>query len=372
MASKFDKQGNIESIAASIFNEISPPRPLYLMIDPDLGREVASRWMVELAQAVATLYVGYKLGSQIEDVGQALVRTLDAIADVAKSIARVIEKLGEIIDAINRLLEALSKKIDSAFMTMHLNKMKAKNLTMTDILTKLKALPHDATDSRVSVLLVRLQSQQDELFDAIIQYQNQEDGRPSPAAFIGCAPAMALWAQSYTVIERYKPQADRLPPWETASQQEMHTFVEDFFTDYIRQRGICQTQLDTMFLVPEKEIVRTFDGQFKPSRIAKKGRYPNEPMYYGLYSRDSFDPFSIYSTAVFTESPIPRKYVGWAAVYPSNYPTFPSPDSVKAADSWHVTAREERQKRHRFLQETEKFEAYKAESLTSMAPQADW
>lgn len=367
---------SIDSIRQQIVVELKKNIPAYEYIDSSLGAEVEPFWIGEVANAIATLYVGYKLGNQIEDIGQALARTIDAVGDIARSVASLIDRIGDIIDEIRKALEAINRKIDSAFMQSHMSDMKASSLLIQDVVKRLQRLPNDASDPRVASYLLRLQNQSDELFSAIIRYTNQEQGRPSPAALIGCCPAVAMWSQSYTILERYKPIAERLPPWQTASQREITAFITSFFDDYIQENGRVRRELETKYLQPTIGSVVEFNGKtFVPSSTKYAIAYPDEPKYHSLFSRDSFNPFNIYSTKQrLSQSPVPTPFprLTWQAVAESNYTTFPAPTHVLAALKWREQAMPEISVRQRFLAETDRFTEQKPKALDALKIQPDW
>ncbi len=226
-------QKTLEDMREVLLNSVAPV-PLYAYLDPELGQEIKPLWITDLAEAAATLYVGYKLGQKIDEVGSALAYTIRRIGDVAASLSRVIDKLGEIIDAINRLLEALSRKIDDAFMRWHMSRIRAATVMIQQELQTIDRLPEadkgNAAHPIVAQCLAKLGDEHRNLFGAVVDYLGQEPPYPTPASMIACSPAIALWAQVYTIMERYKPieyrsgTRSRTPSSRKASSRSLTTW----------------------------------------------------------------------------------------------------------------------------------------------------
>ncbi|MBW0148803.1 hypothetical protein [Marinobacter arenosus] len=364
----------IDEIRNGIILRTQSRTALYQYVDPGLADEIETLFIGEVANAIATLYVGYKLGDEIEDVGSAIARTIDAVGDIARSIAKVIDKLADIIDAIDKAIEAISRHIDSAFMNQHISDMKSRSLLLQDIIVRLDSLPPESSDPRVAQLLARLQLNTDELYTAIIRYTNQEPIGPSPATFIGCAPAIAMWVQTYTLLERYKKAEDRVPPWDLASQKEIFRFVNDFFDDYIAENARVKLELENDYLLPTLGTVVEFNGRkFVASDISRQSSYPDNERYYSLFSKDSFNYFDVFSTKYrgsIGGNPIPD--LTWGPLTENNYDKFPEPQVVLEALRWQQEALPKVQLRNRFLHETNSFHLQKEEALKALSPQDDW
>jgi hypothetical protein len=345
-------------------------RRLYEWVDPSLGELVKSRYITEIATAISTLYVGYKLGEKIDEVGKALAYTITAIGNVANAIADVITKLGQIIDAINKLLEALSKKIDAALMQSHFNEIRSASNRILDITDRLTRLPPEMTDPFVKQALDELRAEESALYKGIIKYLNQSPDGPSPDAIIACSPSVALWAQSYTMIERYWPIQYRRGPWGTKSQGDIELIYNTFFDTTAANRSRVANELGTQFLAPESKSCRTFDyHRFRSSPIPYLNTYPTDNEFDMLFCRIQGNPFNIFSTCYHF---YPKPGYIWRAISAENLSLFSDQKLVQSAIKHCDNIKPEIDKRNHYLAETADIEPQRQLCLDAFKKPSGW
>ena len=175
-------------------------------------------------------------------------------------------------------------------------------------------------------------------------------------------------------MERYKPHNERISPWKTRSHKNLEHFIGSFFNDYISKRDFIRNEVETKYKTPRTSKVAEFrNGMFVESSISYKTEYSNHPDHFGLFTRDSFNPFEIYSLCKKKDSRgIPSFNLYWHAVIESRIAQFPDPEKVRNAMLWQQTCSVEVRKRMPFLNETENFELYRGKALDALKEQPGW
>ncbi|MEJ0088447.1 MAG: hypothetical protein WDM80_01605 [Limisphaerales bacterium] len=377
---------SIEEKRDSILATVSKRAPVS-ELQPVWTTPVHSFWILELAEAISTLFVGYQVGSKTDEIGSALAYAITGIGDIAKAVAKVIDRLGDIVDAINRLLEVLSRKIDGNFMRLHMSKMESASLIIQEILFRLDKLPKpnlddpnhpEPTHPEVQYQLQRMQSQVDNLFESIIAYLRQEGGLPSPAAIIACSSTIAFWAQSYTAIERYRPLPYRVGVWDLPPQKRIEQIFNSFFADFEIQRARFSEELITTLASPGVRVTHRFAGdRFVLTKIPYEDDYPNVPDNQGLFCMRvgyPFDPFATTPSGGLLppDVPLPGRRLRWAFAKPSDAANFPNPQLIKDARKHYDAIQPDIQKRQMFLAQTDKIEDQKKLVLEIFTKPAGW
>ena len=335
------------------------------------GDDVQTAWLAEFSQAAATLYVGYKLGEQITEVGKALVDTIRAIGKIAEGIANILDRLAQVIDAINRAVELINRKIDAAFMAMHIADMRTASDEILDTLRKLDKFGDDnvITNPDVRDLVLYLRERNFNLVQAIRRFLGQ-DGRPyTIASFINCSPSIALWAQSYTYVERYQPVERREGPWRSMHHLEIVTAFTEFFDFAERSVALFREELGSNYYAPNMLKTCRFEtSKFVETDIPIRDEYwPGEPRHDKLFVRKSGYPFDIFVTE---PKEFGRRYA-WE-IARGNGDNSSNPSLVKAAVGWNAVLLPERQRRLDFVANYGPIIQKRAEVMEALAKPVGW
>lgn len=351
----------------------APGQPVYRYVDHQLGHVIRPFLILDWAEAAATLYVGYQLGQKIDQVGDALAYTIRAIGNIANSIAAIIGKLGEIIDAINEAIKVLSRKIDTAFMTEHMSKINTASDNIADVLARLNRLqPADnvITNPYVADLIRTLQQEATTLQYAINGFAAHDGSPPTIASFISCASPIALYAQAYTYIERYKPVAARVGIWDTRPHARFLKLYTGFF-DYTESTTARFLDLmDTKYFVPGFDYTCTFDGlQFKKSKVPFQRSYPSLDKYDKLFAVTGSDlPLRLCTTG-YEQFPLTFYWIPIDRMQRSH---ISDPALAAAAAKWHQDIRPIRRDMTQFLADYQPVLKEKAKTLAAFVKPPGW
>jgi hypothetical protein len=365
-----DKEGpfSIEDLQSEILKSIQP-QPLYAYIEPCLGTPVKPLFITDVASAIATLYVGYQLGQKIDEVGTALAYTIHAIGDVAKGLANILNRIAEVIDAINQAIKILSRKIDSAFMTEHMSRMNTASLNIQDILLRLSTLPEDQNtlaNPFVVNQVAQLQQEASSLLYAINGFAAHDGSPPTVASFVNCAPAIALYSQTYTYIERYNISQLRVPIWDTKKHSSFVQLYAAFFNYTENTISRYEEELEHKYLIPGLDYTCRFEQQrFVRTNIPNEPSYPNNPQYSNLFARREATPFNFFVTK--------HSFLGfgWTTAQPDGSGS-DDPALISAAVKWHEDARPHRQERRHFLTQYNPVLKEKARTMAAFNRPAGW
>lgn len=356
---------------------VSPKGVGYISASPGPSTNTVA-WPViitAVADAIATLYVGYKVGNRVDDVADGIVRVLDAVAEVARSVAELNRRMASVIAAIERAVEILSRKFDSALMQREVSAANAAIARIRSRLLKMKELK--PTDTRYARLVEELRAEERALFESVIGFVGQEQPAPSIGSLITCAPAVAAWSQIKTQLERIDyPRGDehlRTPTWETAEHELIRNYFGRHFDDVTKNRDDMQTALTTTLFTPTGYdwAYRFVGGNFEHGTPPRRFDY----LYHGGAEHDGwfgYPPGAIGDSLFATcRHPTASETWNWKSIE-GNESLFGNPTFVKRANE---ATREKRQLHAayiEYLDTTKDSEAFRVELMSALSPSGKW
>jgi len=247
-----DDRTDWESISEQIMAELSPSVVPGYAAPPQVSPTVAPVLIGAVADAIATLYLAYKVGNRIDDIADGIVNVLSAVADVAKAVANLTNKLADVMDAIERAVAVLSRKVDTALMQQDVSDANAALARIQTRVSALQKLPPDLNEPVVAQLLDELRGEESKLYYSIIRFMGQESPVPSQASLITCAAPIGAWAQVYTLLQRYSyaDAQQRIGVWDTAEHSLINRYITAHFDDVAATRARMDAEMNSSLLIP--------------------------------------------------------------------------------------------------------------------------
>lgn len=336
----------------------------------NLPNEVDPFWIGEVANALATLYVGYKVGSGIETIANSLAKVLESLSAVLNGIAGILSRIDQILDAIERAVEAISREVNRVAMSVEVGKLRSAVIDCQNHVSTLSKLPPDFSDPLVLHTLTKLETRTSQISDALFTFISIETNsyqRPmSIVSVLNCSYAIAVWARTYDLAQRYYPEDIRNTIWDTAQNSALAGLYQDFFDSHIRHIAEFQNKLSGAWNVPlarypgicstvsplpppasTPETFRFSGTDFVDSGIRHCQWYRSKSCT-GLYTRDPDSPHELKGTywrnGGVTPAPQPISGCYWATISPSNLELFQDPHEAEAAlrfwnERWALSVR---------------------------------
>lgn len=328
-----------------------------------------------IADAIATVYIGYKVGQQIDKVGDGVKQVLYSIAQVLDSVSKVIDKANDIIGELHAMVAILGRKFDESIMRSHINLAAA---TVNQAMTTAEQLQmsiekHNIDSDVVETLVQKMDNQQSIIYTSIYQYINQETDGPSYNSLITCAPFIATWAQLYTQVQRHRFSSEkRVPPWQTHEHLSMLGKLLKIFRDIPQGRETCESMLkDNKLQIPNPPMLFA-DGNFIKGRISKVQPIYSHSFYgdtpSGHYAHDGFH----LGLCVTTFQSSPDRHWRWTQIDSTPDNLLPNPEMNKLALQSYKDKHMARYPFSNFLATTEHWAEQQFELNRAMSPQPGW
>lgn len=352
--------------------------PVYLAINEDLGEQIHPLWLDEIALAVAQIYVGYRLGEQIVEVGQAVKQVLVSLANLIDEVTQIFKRLDKILEAIQRAIEIIGQQIERSAIKTAMGRAKGYAILTCDECGKINKLfdeGYSINDPKVQKSIDNMEHYNKEMFIELYSIINRGLTDLTPADFIVIAPLMRTWASNYGVLNNYLEPTLQTSIFDTTQHKVMKSFVRDFFSRYISLRPIVQDMLTNTYRTPihKQGVEPAHIYEFHNGRFIEIFDYEPPPIpprdHRLLERRTLFLRNSDYVVQASLSSNINTLTdVRWLPIKDDNYNKFPFPELVKQAREWYFVCLPKQVECRQFLYDTKNFDALLTDAMGAMSP----